>query len=324
MITVTAAIIQKDNLILTAKRKEGLHLAGYWEFPGGKLEEGEQPEECLKRELQEEFGIETHIGKCIGESVFKYESKTIRLLGFITTHISGEFNLTDHNEIRWLSLDNLKSLNWAPADIPLVDELIDRVVTEKNLSYYEENASSYIKETLTLDIEEIRNKFIKMLPANAHILDLGCGSGRDSHMFLSRGYSVTAIDPSHSIAAITSKFLGQIVHIKKAQDINESAEYDAVWACASLLHVPKVKMPVVISNIIKSLKPGGILYMSFKKGASERWDNRGRFFNDYSLEDLSDLMRLQPQIHKIECTSNNSILRGQPQTWLNIFARKID
>jgi mutator protein MutT len=322
LITVTAAIIQKNDLILTAKRKEGLHLAGYWEFPGGKLEDGEQPEECLRRELYEEFGIESEIGACIGESVFHYESKTIRLLGFLTTHISGEFSLTDHDEIRWLKPEELKALRWAPADVPLVDELIASRITDKNLSYYEANAKEYINETINLDIEDIRNKFISMLPSKAHILDLGCGSGRDSRVFLDLGYSVTAIDPSHAIASITSKFLGQAVQIQKAQDIKEVGQYDAIWACASLLHVPKTDIPVVISKLVNALRPGGIMYISFKQGNAERWDNRGRFFNDYSPEKMLQLIEQIEEIQQLDITTNDSVLRGQTQTWLNIFARK--
>jgi mutator protein MutT len=322
LITVTAAIIQKNDLVLSARRKEGLHLAGYWEFPGGKLEDGEQPEECLRRELFEEFGIESEIGACIGESIYHYESKTIRLLGFLTTHINGEFSLTDHDEIRWLKPNELKALQWAPADVPLVDELIARRITDNNLLYYETNAKEYVNETIGLDIEDIRNKFISMLPSKAHILDLGCGSGRDSRVFLDLGYTVTAIDPSHAIASITSQFLGQAVQIKKAQDIKEADEYDAIWACASLLHVPKTNIPVVISRLINALRPEGILYMSFKQGSTERWDNRGRFFNDYSPENLSQLIEQMGEIDQLEITTNDSILRGQTQTWLNIFARK--
>ncbi len=120
-ITVSAAILIKNNLILAARRRSGLHLAGFWEFPGGKLENGEDPKTCLHRELLEEFGIETEIGPCIGESVYAYPEKTIRLLGFITYHTGGKFVLTDHDKINWISHENLNQLTWAPADIPLID-----------------------------------------------------------------------------------------------------------------------------------------------------------------------------------------------------------
>ncbi|WP_136809596.1 NUDIX domain-containing protein [Desulfosediminicola flagellatus] len=323
MITVTAAIIEKDGLILAAKRKEGLHLAGYWEFPGGKLEDGEQPEECLQRELKEELGIDSVITAYLGESIFHYHGKSIRLLGYLTTHTGGEFTLTDHDEIRWLPPTELNSLTWAPADIPLIDELLDRKITEQTLSYYESNAEEYVNETLELDISEIRDTFISQLPANAHILDLGCGSGRDSRAFLDRGFTVTAVDASPAIAAIASTFLGQTVQVQKAQDIEDVNRYDAIWACASLLHIPKSKMGGVINKLITALTPNGLLYISVKHGTQERWDRRGRFFNDCSSEEITEILNCNENIENFTISTNSAMLRSRKQRWLNIFLSKI-
>ncbi len=322
MITVTAAIIEKNGLILAAKRKQGLHLAGYWEFPGGKLEDGEEPEKCLQRELQEEFGIQSTVTAYLGESIFNYDEKSIRLLGYLTEHTGGEFTLTEHDEIRWLLPSELRNIQWAPADIPLVDELIDKTICDKTLNYYENNAEGYIQETLKLDIEEIRNSFISQVPPKAHILDLGCGSGRDSRVFLNRGFRVTAIDPSESVGAITSKFLDQEVQIRKAQEIIELNHYDAIWACASLLHVPKSTIPAILKRLVNALTTGGLMYISFKQGNEERWDEHGRFFNDYSLESITEVIAQIQNIQHIDITTNNSILRGHEQTWLNIFLKK--
>ena len=91
-----------------------------WEFPGGKLEVGESPEDCLVRELAEEFGIEVEVGRYLGESVYDYGTKIIKLLAYQVTHVSGEFCLTDHDKLRWLSRTELHELEWAPADIPLL------------------------------------------------------------------------------------------------------------------------------------------------------------------------------------------------------------
>jgi 8-oxo-dGTP diphosphatase len=120
LITVTAAIIQRENRIFAARRKAGKHLEGMWEFPGGKLESGESPEACLARELAEEFGIETQVGRFLGESVHDYGEKIIRLVAYHVTHVSGEFRLTDHDELRWLTRAELDEVEWAPADIPLL------------------------------------------------------------------------------------------------------------------------------------------------------------------------------------------------------------
>jgi mutator protein MutT len=123
IIQVTAAIFEKNGRILAARRKSGSHLAGYWEFPGGKIEPNETEEECLARELWEEFGIRCIIGDFFAESIYDYQSKVIRLLSYRVQHLSGTFQCRDHDQIVWLPVHQLHSLNWAPADIPLVKKL---------------------------------------------------------------------------------------------------------------------------------------------------------------------------------------------------------
>lgn len=122
---VTAAVIERDGLILIAKRKQGKQHIGIWEFPGGTLEEGETYEECLKRELQEELGIVTEVGDLICSSEYSYTPDwTIRLLAFRTTVLSGNFDLNDHEEIRWVRPMDLLSYDFPEADRPIVEILI--------------------------------------------------------------------------------------------------------------------------------------------------------------------------------------------------------
>lgn len=123
MLKVAAAVIVRDGLVMAARKRAGLHLAGLWEFPGGKIEPGETPEECLRRELWEEFGVRCEIGSFLAESTYAYGLNLVNLLGYFATHQEGVFRLTDHDEIRWLPPSELTGLRWAPADIPLVDRL---------------------------------------------------------------------------------------------------------------------------------------------------------------------------------------------------------
>ena len=120
-IDVTAAVIIADNHVLAARRKAGSHLAGFWEFPGGKIEAGETPEACLQRELKEELGITSKIGRFLGESLYDYDVKVVRLMAYKVEQFEGDFQLISHDELRWLQVSELGSVKWAPADIPLLD-----------------------------------------------------------------------------------------------------------------------------------------------------------------------------------------------------------
>lgn len=120
---VTAAILFKNGRILIAKRKAGEKLANFWEFPGGKIEDGETPEGCLKRELKEELGIEVWIGEFFGESIYHYEQGSIHLLGYWTTWVKGDMEPKVHSEVKWVTPEELDQYIFAPADIPFVKKL---------------------------------------------------------------------------------------------------------------------------------------------------------------------------------------------------------
>ena len=123
MKNVTAAILINNGLVLIAKRRSTDRLASKWEFPGGTVEEGETPEECLKREMKEELGITVSVGGYLGDSLYKYDHGTIRLMGFRTFWENGDIMLKAHDDFRWVSLDELQAYDFAPADLPFVGRL---------------------------------------------------------------------------------------------------------------------------------------------------------------------------------------------------------
>lgn len=125
MKTVTAAIIRKGNKVLIARRAPGEKLAGFWEFPGGKVEEGETLQECLERELQEEFGIITKSGKVLVSSIYEYAHGIFEIVALETMIISGKPELRVHDEIGWVDIDKLSTVQFLPADIAIVDYLVD-------------------------------------------------------------------------------------------------------------------------------------------------------------------------------------------------------
>ena len=135
--TVTAAVLEKGGRFLIARRKRGDHLGEKWEFPGGKLEQGETPEECLRREMREEFGVDVSVGAFVGRSLHAYPHGEIDLRAYRARHLSGEFALHDHAEIRWVELSELPSYDFSAADIPIVAILLGEArskhPTEHNL-----------------------------------------------------------------------------------------------------------------------------------------------------------------------------------------------
>ncbi|THF84588.1 (deoxy)nucleoside triphosphate pyrophosphohydrolase [Cohnella fermenti] len=124
MLAVAAAIIEDgEGRVLVARRKEGKSQAGLWEFPGGKLEPGESPADCLVRELKEEMGIDIAPYEPFGENEHEYGSVAIRLIAWRATWRPGPIRLADHDDYRWARPDELAALAWAPADIPFVRRL---------------------------------------------------------------------------------------------------------------------------------------------------------------------------------------------------------
>jgi 8-oxo-dGTP diphosphatase len=126
MIDVTAAIIRRNGKVLIAKRSSTSSLPNKWEFPGGKIDDGETPEECLKRELQEEFEIIVDVGDYLTESVYQYEQKTIRLIAFQVSTEANFETLNAHDDVRWVSAEELLDYDLAPADVPIAKEVQTR------------------------------------------------------------------------------------------------------------------------------------------------------------------------------------------------------
>lgn len=122
---VTAAIIVQDDAILCARRAPGKSQAGFWEFPGGKVETGETDEMCLVRELHEELGIDTRVKTHFQTNMHEYDDKIVELVAYWVEWISGDLVPVDHDAIKWLPVSQLNTLQWAPADVPFIEALCD-------------------------------------------------------------------------------------------------------------------------------------------------------------------------------------------------------
>ena len=123
MQTVTAAILIRGGKVLIGQRKAGKRMAHLWEFPGGKLEHGETPQECLVREIREELAVDVVIREFFGESVYHFEHGPVRLLAYRVEWTAGELTPLDHQDCRWVSFHDLGNYDFVPADLPFVRKL---------------------------------------------------------------------------------------------------------------------------------------------------------------------------------------------------------
>ncbi len=123
---VAAAVIRRGGQVLIGKRRAGSYYGGYWEFPGGKLEDGETPADCLARELKEELGIDCHVGELLTVTLYEYTDRKVRLYAFHIDDMLGEPRALEHAEIRWVRFEETASLAFVPADIPILRALMSR------------------------------------------------------------------------------------------------------------------------------------------------------------------------------------------------------
>ncbi len=119
-IRVVAAVLVRDGRVLAARRAPGRREAGLWELPGGKVEPGEADAVALARELHEELGVIVEVGATVGESEHAYAHSAVRLVALRCALLRGEPQALDHAEVRWLAAHELDTVEWAPADVPLL------------------------------------------------------------------------------------------------------------------------------------------------------------------------------------------------------------
>jgi SAM-dependent methyltransferase len=191
------------------------------------------------------------------------------------------------------------------------------VMEGQTTAYYNHQAEAFVRETQSLDMSRLYERFLPHLPSGAHILDAGCGSGRDTRAFLERGFTATAFDASPAIASLAEAYLEMPVTVMRVQEIDWSRQFDGIWACASLLHVSGAELPAVMRRLAHALKPGGLLYASFKYGEGEQVRN-GRQFIDLDEIGLADLLRQTPELIEVETWVTGDVRPGrESERWLN-------
>ena len=152
------------------------------------------------------------------------------------------------------------------------------------LDFYQTNAKDFFSQTINVDMQNVYQPFLENLPKGKQaILDVGCGSGRDSVFFANQGFDVTAIDGSQNLIDLAketdNRVNWQCMTFEEIDAQNWQNHFTGIWACASLLHVPFDDLTKLLNDLILCIKSDGILYASFKYGDSER-EKDGRFFCD--------------------------------------------
>ncbi len=191
------------------------------------------------------------------------------------------------------------------------------------LDYYNQNSDAFVSSTLSADMTDTQSRFLSCLPANGTILDFGCGSGRDTKAFGEAGYQVDAIDGSEELCVRASEYTGIPVKKMLFSELDAKDRYDGIWACASILHLPKAELLDALCKIAAALKAGGVLYASFKYGEFEGIRN-GRHFTDFTEESLKAfLTKVNGLQIKEMWTTQDVRAERHDLKWINVLAEKV-
>lgn len=201
-------------------------------------------------------------------------------------------------------------------------QIIRRIFSLGSIDYYDQNAVEYYEGTVNLDMGAIMEEFAQLLPENAEVLDLGCGSGRDIIQLEEYGFSVTGLDGSIEMCKLAEILTDrEILHLSY-EDMDFLEVFHGVWSCASLVHISYNKISKVLGKIMTALKPGGILYFSVRHGCGSCWDN-GREYFDYTEETLNTLIQHIPGCKVCKVWESQDILGKEGRMpWWNVLIQK--
>ena len=190
------------------------------------------------------------------------------------------------------------------------------------INYYNLNAKKFIENTQNADMHLTQDKFLQLLPESASILDFGCGSGRDTKYFLEKGYQVVATDGSAELCRLASSFTGIKVKEMLFQELDEIGVYDGIWACSSILHLPKQELLPVIQKMCNALKDNGVIYTSFKYSNFEG-ERNGRYFTDFMEDTFGKFIKVIPELTVEEQWITLDVRPGRgEEKWLNLILQK--
>ena len=191
----------------------------------------------------------------------------------------------------------------------------------KTRDYYNKHADEFAVSTFKVDMESLYQPFLAELQEGVRILDVGCGSGRDTLAFKNKGYQVDAIDYSEELVKKATRLTGIPIKLKSFYEVDDYEAYDGIWACASLLHCERSRLAEVLEKMVQALKPNGVIYMSFKYGDSDR-DQDGRQFTDLDENQAEALLEQFDNVQHIQRWVTLDQRPDRQEKWLNLLWKK--
>ncbi len=193
---------------------------------------------------------------------------------------------------------------------------------QATLDFYAREAAVYTakgKDKASLWLHAFANR----LPKGARVLELGCGGGRDAQALLNLGFDIVATDGCHAMARQAAERLGRPVAVMRYDDLRDVERYDAVWANASLLHIPRAALEAILARVFAALKPGGLHFASYKAGTAEGRDSLGRYFNYPDRESLTRAYSRSAAWELLAISEQTGDgYEGEQWPWLAITARR--
>lgn len=194
---------------------------------------------------------------------------------------------------------------------------------QMTIDCYNQQASYWGARFLSLDTGKLCQRFLSHLPKKAHILDMGCGPGRDTKYFLDHDYQVTAFDAAEELVKIARDYTGHPILHMTFDEMAFQEEFDGIWSMASLLHLSREDLLRIIGKkLIPALKPQGVLYTCFQEGEGERIA-KDRYFTDYTKESLKSLLEQFPDLTILDMwVQEDNTPDRKGRNWVNCIVRK--
>jgi SAM-dependent methyltransferase len=187
-----------------------------------------------------------------------------------------------------------------------------------SISYYNANADAYFNDTVGANVHSLRERFLAHVLPGGHILDAGCGSGRDARAFAEAGYQVTAFDASAEMAKRAAAHIGLDVGHMTFADMAWTEAFDGIWACATLLHVPRDELGSTFRRFAQALKLGGAWYLSVKYGTDDRVVGE-RTFTDMTEQEMQKRLE-DAGLSVVDLWVTDDVRPGRADRWVNTIA----